>query len=152
MSNNSKGQLDLRRKQELGNSNHSRVVLAPLTLPSCAGPTTYEVAVKVAAKSLSDNIMLGDEAYMYQKFPAKLQESTPSSPPVVPNFYGYYVPALFLMSESGDESDDDSGDEEDARTARKHVCELLRSTFRNILLLEPCGKPVGCKMLSKSDK
>ena len=148
----SRGQLDLRRKQELGNGNHSRVFLAPLALPSCAGPTTYEVAVKVAGGSSSDREMLRDEAVMYEEFPAKLQESTLSKPPVVPNFYGYYMPALSLLSESSDESDDDNGDKEDVRTAQKHVCQLLGCTLSFILLLEPCGKPVECKTLSKSDK
>ena len=101
---------------------------------------------------MSDRMMLEDEAVMYQNFPAELQESTPSSPPVVPNFYGYYMPAFFLISESCDKSADDNGDEEDARIVWKHVYKLLRSSVRYILILEPCGKPVECKTLSKSDK
>jgi hypothetical protein len=144
------GQLDLRRKKELGNGNHSRVFLAPLTLPSYVGPTTYEVAVKVPARSSPDMVMLGHEAEIYQKFPVELQESTPSSPPVVPKFYGYYVPAPPSILASSYEGDD--GDEEDASTVRKNICELLKPSISHILLLEPCGKQVRCKTLSKSDK
>jgi hypothetical protein len=128
------GQLDLRRKQELGGGHHSHVFLAPLTLPSRAGPTNYKVAVKVATDDLEDKRMLQKEAEMYNDFPRELQKSTRSSPPVVPRFYGYYEPSF-------------------GERKLNHFTEyMLGSIITPMLLLEPCGKEIRCKMLSKSDR
>lgn len=139
------GQLDLSRRQNLGTSNHSNVFLAPLTLPSHA--ETYsqcgEVAVKVAKGRWEDRDMLENEAIIYDKFPCDLQESTPSSPPIVPKFFGYYVPSC----ESVDSYKGDDGNEEDACTVRRDVSKLLKFTVSPILMLEHCGKPVDPEML-----
>jgi hypothetical protein len=142
------GQLDLRRRRNLGSGNHSYVFLAPLTLPPCEGQTLRaEVAVKLTKLSCWDLDMLKTEVAMYEKFPCELQESTPSSPPVVPRFYGCYAP----NGRSVDSYKDDDGDEEAASIVRTHVLEVL-GTISHILLLEPCGKQIKVETLSTSNK
>ncbi|KAI9449666.1 hypothetical protein BJY52DRAFT_1126563 [Lactarius psammicola] len=139
------GQLDLSQKQRLGSGEHSYVFLASLTLPFCAEPSLRgEVAVKCAKVPLDDRKMLENEAEIYDKFPSELQESTHSSPPIVPKFFGYYKPSC----ESVGSYKGDDGDEEGARTVRRDVCKLLQSFVSPILLLEPCGEPVNAEMLS----
>ena len=82
--------------------------------------------------------MLEHEAEIYDKFPCELQESTPSSPPVVPKFFGYYEPSCeSVYSYQGDD-----GDEEDAKRVQEDVAKLLQVTISPILLLEHCGKPM----------
>jgi hypothetical protein len=142
------GQLDLRLQRYVGSGNHSHVFLAPLTLPPCAGPTVPgEVAVKLSKLNWWDLDMLKTEVTIYDKFPCGLQESTPSSPPVVPRFYGSYGPD----PDSADSYKDDDGDEEAASIVRAHVRDVIE-TVSNVLLLEPCGEPIKVKTLSTSNK
>jgi hypothetical protein len=82
--------------------------------------------------------MLENEAKIYDKFPWELQESTPSSLPVVPKFFRYYEPSC----ESLDSYMGEDGNEEDARKVQEDVAELLQVTISPILLLECCGKPI----------
>jgi hypothetical protein len=92
--------------------------------------------------------MLYNEAEIYDKFPCELQESTPSSPAVVPRFYGYYEPSC----ESVDNYKADDVDEEDAGALRTHICEMLESFISPILLLEPCGEVVKVENLKMSNR
>jgi len=141
------GQLDLRQKQHLGEGSHSYVFRAPLTLPSCAGPSLH-VAVKIT--KFQEKVMLANEAKIYDKFPWELQQS----PPVVPRFYGYYVPSF----ESVENFKGDDGDEEDANKVGVDICKLWpicdypEIIFSPILLLEPCGEQVKPAELSKSNR
>jgi hypothetical protein len=89
--------------------------------------------------------MLDNEAMIYDKFPCELQQSTPSSPPVVPKFFGYYTPSCDSVDSYEGE------DEEDASIVRRDVRKLLETTIGPILLLEPCGKPMNADMLSSSN-
>jgi hypothetical protein len=91
--------------------------------------------------------MLENEAKIYDKFPCDLQESTPSSPPVVPKFFGYYEPSC----ESVDSYTSEDGNEEDARKVQEDVAELLQVTISPILLLEPCGKPMKQDMMCDTE-
>ncbi len=142
------GQLDLSRQERLGSGSHSYVFPAPFTLPSRAAPPLRgEVAVKLATADWADREMLENEAKIYDKFPCELQDSTPSSPPVVPKFFGYYTPSC----ESVDSYKGDDGDEEGTMTVRRDVCKLLQSIISSILLLEPCGEPIKSEMLSTSN-
>ena len=144
------GQLDLRRQRCIVSGKHSYVSLAPLTFPPCAGPTLCgEVAVKLSRLSWWDLDMLKNESNVYNQFPCELQESTPSSPPVVPRFYGCYAPDW--NDHSVDRYKDDDGDEEAASVVRDHVREVL-GIISHILLLEPCGKPIKVETLSVSNK
>ncbi|KAH9053336.1 hypothetical protein EDB87DRAFT_1581054 [Lactarius vividus] len=146
------GQLDLSRQRRLGTGSHSYVFLASFTLPSCAQPSLRgEVAVKIATvhQGPEDCKMLENEAKNYAKFPCGLQESTPSSSPVVAKFFGYYTPSC----ESVDSYKGEDGDEEGARTVRRDVRKLLDSIISPILLLEPCGEPIKDNLeLSTSDR
>jgi hypothetical protein len=142
------GQLGLRQQRCLGSGNHSYAFLASLTLPPCAGPTLRaKVAVKLSKLNWWDLDMLKTEVAMYEMFPREPQESTPSSPPVVPRFYGCYA----ANDRSVDSYKDDDGDEEAASTVRTHVLKVLE-IISDILLLEPCGKPIEVETLSASNK
>ncbi|KAN0135862.1 hypothetical protein V8E53_006314, partial [Lactarius tabidus] len=141
------GQLDLRQRQSLGKGSHSYVYLAPLTLPSCAGPTRQvEVAIKLT-NYFTYKEMLTNEAKIYAKFPWELQEPTPSSLPVVPKFFGYYEPSCEFV----DSYKCEDVDEENAGTMRTHIRKLLDS-ISPILLLEPCGKDLNGEKLSESSR
>ncbi|KAH8985778.1 hypothetical protein EDB86DRAFT_2323457 [Lactarius hatsudake] len=132
-------------KQRLGSGFHSNVFLALFTLLSCAVSSLHgEVAVKLAKGHWADREMLENEAEVYNKFPCELQESTPSSPGVVPKFFGYYSPSC----ESVDSYKGDDGDEGGAKAVRRDVCKLLRSATSPILLLEHCGKSIKTNMPS----
>jgi hypothetical protein len=135
------GRLDLSLERRLSSSNHSYVFLAPLTLsaPSLRG----EVAVKLAKARRRDHEMLENEAMIYDEFPCELQQSTPSSPPVVPKFFGYYTPCC----DSAD-SYVDKYDEEDVQGDVRWWLEDISP----ILLLEPCGKPIKANVLSSSNR
>ena len=144
------GQLDLRRQRYIGSGNHSYVFLAPLTLPPCTGPTRCgEVAVKLSRLRSLDQNMFSNEIRLYGMFPRELQESTPSSPPVVPQYYGVYEP-VYDDYTVGHYKDDD-GDEEAASIVRTHVSKMLEM-ISHILLLEPCGEPIKVETLSTSNK
>lgn len=90
--------------------------------------------------------MLTNEAEIYAKFPCELQESTPSSPPVVPKFFGYYEPSHDLL----DRYRRENGDEENASTVP--TLSFVLNNISPILLLEPCGRAVKDGELSKSAK
>ncbi|KAH9037968.1 hypothetical protein EDB83DRAFT_2412701 [Lactarius deliciosus] len=133
------GQLDLSRRQSLGSGSHSCVFLSLFTLPSCATPSVRgEVAVKFANLYWKDRKMLENEAEIYDKFPCELQESTLSSPPVVPKFFGYYTPSCELVGSYKSDGEDEERAEIEWRDVRK----LLQSTISPILLLEPCGERI----------
>ena len=118
----------------LGVGHHSLVFQSALTLPLPLTANTPSGEVRVAAKLAfarpGEREMLEKEAVIYNKFPKHLMETwsgynlvTPHKypvpvDPVVPKFFGYYVPA----------------DEEN-------------KSLSPILLLEECGKPVTPKML-----
>ena len=147
LDNRTVGKLDLRQSQHLGDGHHSYVYLAPLTLPLHAGPTRQvEVAVKVRKSDFFSQRMLTNEAEIYAKFPCELQESTPSSPPVVPKFFGYYEPSHDLL----DRYRPENGDEENASTVP--TLRFVLNNISPILLLEPCGRAVKDGELSKSAK
>jgi hypothetical protein len=142
------GQLDLSMGQRLGSSNHSYVFLALLTLPSGAAPSLRgQAVIKLAKGNRMDREMLENEAKIYDKFPCELQQSTPSSPPIVPKFFGYYTPSC----DSVDSYKDIDGDEENTRIVRRDVRKLLGTTISPILLLEPCGEEIEADMLSCSN-
>ena len=131
------GNLDLSQGKCIDDSNHAYVAFASLSLPHREAPSLHgEVAVKLAKENCRDRRMLEDEAKIYHKFPCELQQCTPELPPVVPKFYGYYVPSW----DSADHYRD--ADEEDAKAVRRDVRELLRTAVSPILLLEPCGQPI----------
>ncbi|KAH9029965.1 hypothetical protein EDB85DRAFT_1964782 [Lactarius pseudohatsudake] len=137
-------------KQRLGSGFHSNVFLASFTLPtllSSAAPSLHgDIAVKLAKACRADREMLENEAEVYDKFPCELQESTPSLPPVVPKFFGYYTPSC----ESVDSYKGDDEDEGGARAVRADVCKLLQSATSPILLVELCGKPIKTNMPSRA--
>ncbi|KAI0290149.1 hypothetical protein BC826DRAFT_1028346 [Russula brevipes] len=140
-----RGQLDLRCSKYLGSGNHSKVVLAPLTLPSTAAAPSVRgaVAVKLAREGRSERDMLLNEAKIYNAFASSLHEGCYSHGlPIVPKFYGYYVPSLGTLK-----YDDDKLTEEDWKT----VQQLLRH-ITPILLLEPCGKQIDPDRLSSESR
>jgi hypothetical protein len=135
------GELDLRQSHYLGLGSHSYVYRAPLALPTCAGPTRQvEVAVKLT-NSMTYKDMLANEAKIYAKFPCELQESTPSSPPVVPKFFGYYEPSCDFV----DSYKCEDGDEENAGTMRTHIPSYLTTSA-----LYCYWSPVGRQSRGKS--
>jgi hypothetical protein len=110
-------------------------------------PSTAKV--KVAAKlSVQHDLHIGREAEAYQAFPRHffehwsgfnlikpLKEPTPVGP-LVPQFYGYYVPDI-----DPDHSDSDE-------SLRSEMCEYLSP----ILLLEDCGKQLEPRKLTLDDQ
>ncbi|KAK7682781.1 hypothetical protein QCA50_014165 [Cerrena zonata] len=127
--------LYLHEKHRLGTGNHSAVYQAPLTLPpplsahSRNGNVT--VAAKLAFTNYGDRQFLNNEATIYNKFPQHLMDDwcgynfvppikhpVPVGP-VVPKFYGYYLPEGINMNDA-----------------------LKCNVASPILLMEECGKPV----------
>ena len=97
----------------------------------CTGTAPSQVdsvAVKLAKSSL-DSDMLWTEGKIYNTFPRALQEGCLHAPPVVPKFYGLYVPSEEL------DYPELSAEELDA------VREMIKG-ITPILLLEPCGQQV----------
>ena len=109
--------------------------------------------VKVAAKlSIQHDHHLGKEAEVYQAFPRHffehwsgfnvikpLKDPTPVGP-LVPQFYGYYVPDIDCGSEQSDSDDSRSGSPE------------IRQYLSPILLIEDCGKQLKPGKLTLDDK
>jgi len=140
------GQLDLRYSKFLGNGNHSFVILAPLTLPSVvSAPSTHgAVAVKLAGRQGSEREMLLNEAKIYNAFPRELQEGSPQAPPIVPKFYGYYVPSL--------EAFDSYADDDKFRKKERECIRTMLECITPILLLESCGEEIRAMALSSTDR
>ncbi|KAI0688594.1 hypothetical protein BC835DRAFT_1256903, partial [Cytidiella melzeri] len=132
--------LHLAQQNRFGVGHHSLVHHAPLTLPEPLTAHSRNGRVTVAAKSAfrvrSARTLLHNEAKMYNAFPRHLSEDwcgfnlvTPMKHPVpigpvVPKFYGYYVP---VRIEDGKEV----------------LCdEIDPSSNSALLLIEECGKPV----------
>ncbi|KAH9959957.1 hypothetical protein BC827DRAFT_424009 [Russula dissimulans] len=137
--------LDLRYTRHLGSGHHSDVVLAPLTLPSSVATPSVRaaVAVKIAKPHPREREMLLNEAKIYNAFPRELQEGTSHQAPVVPKFYGYYVPSR----EAFDSQSYDDIIEED----RKVVWNIIRRVTP-LLLLEPCGREIRALSLSRTGR
>ena len=133
--------LHLTQNHRFGVGHHSLVHHAPLTLPEPLSAHSRNGRVIVAAKSAfnheSARHLLNREAKIYNAFPRHLSEdwcgfnlATPCkhpvpAGPVVPKFYGYYVP---VKMEDGKEVL--RNDEKDSESPSP------------ILLMEECGKPV----------
>ncbi|EKM57233.1 uncharacterized protein PHACADRAFT_254886 [Phanerochaete carnosa HHB-10118-sp] len=129
--------LHLAHQNRMGVGNHSLVYRAPLTLPVPLSAHSRNGKVTVAAKSAFPKFrareLLANEAKMYSRFPEHLSQDwcgynlvTPIKHPVpvgpvVPKFFGYYVPTR------GDGSLVDVFD---------------AGVPSPVLLLEECGKPV----------
>jgi len=105
------------------------------------------VVVKMSRVSHEDRDMLENEADIYDKFPGELQECNPSSPPIVPKFYGYYVPSLESIFPCYHVDDEN---ELAASTLQKAVLRLILC-LSPILLLEYCGQAIRSNKLSTSD-
>ncbi|KAL6304650.1 hypothetical protein BKA93DRAFT_749586 [Sparassis latifolia] len=141
------GHLYLKQKNKLGAGNHSLVQRAPLTLPapltarSRSGQVT--VAAKTALNLASAHNQLRNEAKSYDAFPKHLMQDwcgynlvTPVKHPVpvgpvVPKFYGYYVP----LGDNG-EWEDEEYEGYDEYHDKRLRCESP------ILLMEECGDPI----------
>jgi hypothetical protein len=141
----STGQLDLRCSKRLGVGNHSEVFLAPLTFPSTTPKSTIHgvVAVKLT-KSDDDAQMLRHEAKIYNAFPRDLHEA---DIPVVPNFYGYYMPHTEVSDRVNNDNDNSNSDEKEWEREM-----LSEGIVGPILLLEACGEPVCADTLSDSGR
>lgn len=132
--------LHLAQQNRMGVGHHSLVHRAPLTLPAPLTAHSRNGHVVVAAKSAfpveSARELLQKEAKIYDLFPKQLMQDwcgynlvTPIKHPVpvgpvVPKFYGYYVP---LETVDG----------------KERLCDELDVDAPSpILLLEQCGDPV----------
>ncbi|CAL1710134.1 unnamed protein product [Somion occarium] len=137
--------LYLHKQNTLGAGHHSDVYRAPLTLPPPLSAHSRNGNVVVAAKTSlarrSARELLQNEGLIYSKFPKHLMEDwcgynivapikhpVPVGP-VVPKFYGYYLPEG--VSSSG---------------------ALDNSTASPILLLEECGEPVQPSKFTLDDR
>ena len=140
------GRLDLRHNKYLGSGNHSLVALAPFTLPSSvvAPSVRGAVAVKLARPYFEEHEMLLNEAKIYNAFPRELQEGTSDRPPVVPKFYGYYVP-------SREAFDNQSYDDKSIEQDRKAIWEKIKGVTP-LLLLEPCGIEIRAACLPYAER
>lgn len=88
--------------------------------------------------------MLLNEAKIYNAFPRNLQDG---DAPIVPKFYGYYVPS----TEASDLDDSNHGDADGLDKEKwKAVRKALLGSNTSILLVEACGKPVGSCSLTGS--
>ena len=88
--------------------------------------------------------MLLNEAKIYDAFPRELQEGTPYAPPIVPKFYGYYVPSLEAF-------DSYAHDDGFTKEERKDLRNMLL-TIPAVLLLEACGNPISARDLSPTNR
>jgi len=86
--------------------------------------------------------MLENEAEIYASFPDALQECNPSSPPIVPRFYGHYWPSF------GSAYRYNVG--EDKKKVQRDAQKFL-SYLSPIMLVEFCGRPIKSENLSSSD-
>ena len=88
--------------------------------------------------------MLLNEAKIYNAFPRNLQDG---DTPIVPKFYGYYMPS----TEASDLDDSNHGDADGLDKEKwKAVRKALLGSNTSILLVEACGKPVGSCSLTGS--
>jgi hypothetical protein len=92
----------------------------------------------------SEREMLLNEAKMYNAFPRVLQEGSSHAPPIVPKFYGYYVPSLEACSGYAD-------DAYFSKKEREHIRTMLESVTP-VLLLEACGKEIRARALSSTNR
>lgn len=140
------GQLDLRYFENLGYGSHSEVGIAPLTLPSTAAAPSIRgaVAVKLAYRERSERDMLLHEAKIYNAFPRELQEGGLHVPPIVPKFYGYYVPSL--------EEFDSYCDKDKLSDADRDFIRCFIMGLTPILLLEPCGRSIRAQELPEAER
>lgn len=131
--------LHLAQQNRFGVGNHSLVHHAPLTLPKPLTAHSRNGRVMVAAKSAfsrpSARELLQNEAKIYNWFPKHLMEdwcgynhvSPVKDPvpvrPVVPKFYGYYVPVRVV-------------------DGKEVLCDEIKDFRSPILLMEECGQPV----------
>jgi hypothetical protein len=89
-------------------------------------------------------MMLLNEAEIYNAFPRELQEGTSYAPPVVPKFYGYYVPSLEAFDSHAD-------DENFSKEERKCIRKVLKN-HTPILLMEACGRQICAEDLPPSNR
>jgi hypothetical protein len=140
-----RGQLDLRCAHSLGVGHHSQVLLAPLTFPSTtSGPRPSvrgAVAVKLSNPDDDAREMLLNEAKIYNLFPHDLQGG---DVPIVPKFYGCYMPYMKVS-----DRDDDGNGSDSLEWTREMIIECQ---IAPILLLEACGKVVRTHSLSHSGR
>lgn len=138
--------LHLAHQNRLGVGNHSLVHDAPLTLPTPLSAHSRNGTVRVAAKSafprVSARELLANEAKMYNLFPDHLSQDwcgynlvTPVRHPVpvgpvVPKFFGYYVPVVNGMPCSATDVNAPSP----------------------ILLIEQCGEDINPREFNRDDK
>ncbi|OCH91165.1 hypothetical protein OBBRIDRAFT_729319, partial [Obba rivulosa] len=140
-----------------GKGHHSKVQRGALTLPAplCGNSRTGQVtvAVKKAKARGRARRLLRNEADLYARFPQHLQQEycgyqivppilhpVPIGP-VVPKFYGYYVPV------------DDHGNALDE--LYESYCEGRDGPVRGpspLLLVEECGEPVDPSKLSPTER
>ncbi|KAI0357727.1 hypothetical protein OH77DRAFT_1450242 [Trametes cingulata] len=144
--------LHLRSTNRLGSGHHSDVYRSPLTLPpplSAHSPTgQVTVAAKLAFAQCTAHTLLHNEGRAYGTFPVHMQEeycgfnivppcrfAVPVGP-VVPKFYGFYLP----VGEDGEVVWDE---DEAARHSNCDQDEPCRVKWLSpILLMEECGEPV----------
>ncbi|EIW75231.1 hypothetical protein CONPUDRAFT_112503, partial [Coniophora puteana RWD-64-598 SS2] len=149
-SSSSTGYLDFSTAKHTGTGHHSRVYSVQLSLAKGvqirasdgddSDPSTVRVAAKMAIDKSSARTLLTNEAKMYHRFPSSLSESwmgynlvppmlepVPASA-VIPQFYGYYVPAWRGCTEIDDKAKESP-----------------------ILLMEDCGSPVSKRDLSEDE-
>jgi hypothetical protein len=123
----------------VGVGHHSNVYLATLTLPKGLSARTPDgkvtVVAKIAFSESEHRSLLQDEAEIFDSFPKYLSEewcgynivppllSPVPVGPVVPKFYGYYMPA-------GEENEE----------------------LSPILLMEECGTPVNPRKLTREQR
>ena len=124
------------------------------TSPKGIHPLTAKV--RVAAKlSIPGDLHLGKEAEVYQTFPRyffqrwsgfnvikPLKVPTPVGP-IVPQFYGYYVPDDIIDPAESD-SDSDSESESELPSHRNYLSPIL--------LLEDCGRRLDPEKLTLDDQ
>jgi hypothetical protein len=104
------------------------------------------VAVKFSLP-FSDHKMLLNEAKIYNAFPRHLQDG---KTPIVPKFYGYYVPSSKLYD--WDDVNNGGDDDRDEKIRKFNRTSVLLNSISSILLLEACGKPVRTDSLALSQR
>ncbi|KAI0079856.1 hypothetical protein K474DRAFT_1616965 [Panus rudis PR-1116 ss-1] len=172
---NNTASLYLSPKNLLGTGHHSLVYGSPLTLPSplttyrsahpasSARQGTVKVAAKLAVPRESARVMLKHEARIYDSFPEYMSEEycgyhivspwvkspTPSTP-VVPKFYGYYVPVEKERKAPTGEESSSKEDGDDAMDVDEESDAWKRPS--PILLIEDCGVPIDPKKLDVDER
>ncbi|KAH9924994.1 uncharacterized protein BXZ73DRAFT_50319 [Epithele typhae] len=143
-----RGCLFLDDQNKLADGRRSSVFRTPLI--ATLGPRDQKrkhvrVVAKVADDRCRSHHLLRQEAKAYAAFPREFYvRSKPTAPPIVPKFYGYYVP----INSKGESLERDHPGCNEYATSQCHVHRWPKA----ILLMEDCGEQIDTACMPFSER